>query len=305
MTAQELADELEVSVRTIYRDVESLHGAGIPLYGDSGPAGGYQLLDGYRTRLTGLTTGEAEALFLAGMPGPAAELGLGAVVAATQLKLRAAIPAELRDRAEHIQQRFHLDAPGWYHDGDPSPHLAQVATAVWEQKPIEVRYQSWTKEVNRRLEPYGLVLKAGKWYLVARNLAGRHTSTYRVNQILELRVLAEPFVRPADFDLAGYWQSYLVEFRARMRQGEALVRLSPRAIERLPDLMSQTVVSAAADGELEPDGWVRARLPIETLTHAESDFLRLGAEVEVLEPAALRERLAATALRLANIYRAM
>ena len=109
------------------------------------------------------------------MPGPAAELGLGTVVAAAQLKLMAAIPADLRDRAERIQQRFHLDAPGWYHDGDPSPHLAQVATAVWEQKPIHVRYQSWTGVVNRRLEPYGVVLKAGKWYLVAG--VGQHTRT--------------------------------------------------------------------------------------------------------------------------------
>jgi predicted DNA-binding transcriptional regulator YafY len=300
MTAQQLADELEVSVRTIYRDVESLHTAGIPLYGDAGPAGGYQLLDGYRTRLTGLTAGEAEALFLAGMPGPAAELGLGTVVAAARLKLKAAIPAELRDRADRIQQRFHLDAPGWYHDGDPSPHLARVATAVWEQKPIQVRYQSWTRVVNRRLDPYGVVLKAGKWYLVAS--AGEHTRTYRINQILDLEVLSEAFVRPADFDLAGYWQSYLTTFRARLHQGEAVVRLSPVAIERLADLMSQTAVRAAAEGELESDGWVRTRLPIESLTNAETEFLRLGAEVEVLEPAALRNRLASTAAGLAAIY---
>lgn len=300
MTAQQLADELEVSIRTIYRDVESLHTAGIPLYGDAGPAGGYQLLDGYRTRLTGLTAAEAEALFLAGMPGPAAELGLGSVVAAAQLKLKAAIPAELQDRAEQIQQRFHLDAPGWYHDGDPSPHLAAVADAVWRQLPVQVRYQSWTGIVTRRLEPYGLVLKAGKWYLAAG--AGQHVRTYRVNQILDLNTLHPPFDRPVDFDLAGYWRAYLVEFHARLQQGEAIVRLSPLALQRLPDLMSQAVVHAATAGQPEPDGWVRATLPIESLTHAETEFLKLGAEVEVLEPAPLRDRLAATAARLAVIY---
>src|SRR5256885_4677833 len=124
MTAQALADELEVSVRTIYRDVDSLHAAGVPLYGDAGRAGGYQLLDGYRTRLTGLTTGEAESLFLAGLPGPAAELGLGSVLAAAQLKLMAALPAELRERAARISSRFHLDAPSWYSDTDDTPYLA-------------------------------------------------------------------------------------------------------------------------------------------------------------------------------------
>src|SRR5580704_12718649 len=128
LTAQELADTLEVSVRTIYRDVLSLHAAGIPLYGDAGHGGGYQLLDGYRTRLTGLTSA-------------AAELGLGTAAAAAQLKLRAALPAELRERSARIEERFHLDAPGWYYDGDSPPFLAAVADAVWNQRLIEVRYR--------------------------------------------------------------------------------------------------------------------------------------------------------------------
>ena len=114
MTAAQLAAELEVSVRTVYRDVESLHEAGIPLYGDAGHRGGYQLLDGYRTRLTGLNTGEAQALFLSGLPGPAAELGLGPVLAAAQLKLLAALPPGLGEQVGRVQARFHLDAPGWY-----------------------------------------------------------------------------------------------------------------------------------------------------------------------------------------------
>ena len=140
MTAPQLAAELEVSVRTIYRDVESLSEAGVPVYGDVGPAGGYRLLGGYRTRLTGLTAAEAEALQFIGMPGAAAELGLGTVLAAAQLKLHAALPEGLRERSARIQERFFLDAPGWYHDGDSSPHLDAIADAVWNQLRIEVRY---------------------------------------------------------------------------------------------------------------------------------------------------------------------
>src|SRR6266508_405516 len=300
LTARQLADELDVSVRTIYRDVESLHAAGVPLYGDAGRDGGYRLVDGYRTRLTGLTTQAAQALFLTGLPGPAAELGLGSVVAAAQLKLTAALPEPLRARAGLLPERFLLDAPGWYRDAEEVPHLAAVAGAVWDQKAVQVRYRGWRRTVQRRLEPYGLVLKAGTWYLVARG--ARHLGTYRVSQLLDVHVLDETFTRPAGFDLATHWRAALTAFRARLYQGEALVRLSPVAMERLPDVLSPAVAGAAARGEPEPGGWVRARLPIESLTHAQTQFLKLGAEVEVLEPAELRERLASTARALAALY---
>ncbi|MEU8248741.1 YafY family protein [Nonomuraea sp. NPDC048916] len=305
MTAQALAERLEVSVRTIYRDVESLHAAGIPLYGDAGPKGGYQLLDGYRTRLTGLTPDEAESLFLAGLPGPAAELGLGAVVTAAQLKLMAALPVELRDRADRIQQRFHLDAPTWYRDLEPVTHLPAVADAVWNERPLQVRYRRWKapQEVDRRLEPYGLVVKAGRWYLVARS--GEQVRTYRVSQILRLRPLPERFARPADFDLAAYWQTYLAEFEARLRRGEAVVRLSPDGLRLLANLMTPGVV-AAAKASAEPadeEGWTRATVPIESIDHAVGEFLRLGADVEVISPPELRRQVLATAERLVLLYR--
>ncbi|MBE1586269.1 helix-turn-helix transcriptional regulator [Nonomuraea angiospora] len=304
MTAQDLAERLEVSVRTIYRDVESLHAAGIPLYGDAGPKGGYQLLDGYRTRLTGLTADEAESLFLAGLPGPAAELGLGAVVTAAQLKLMAALPVELRDRAGRIQERFHLDAPTWYRDQEPVTYLPAVADAVWNERRIQVRYRRWKapQEVERRLDPYGLVVKAGRWYLVAR--AGEDVRTYRVSQILDLHPLPESFTRPDGFDLAAYWQGYLAEFEARLRRGEAVLRLSPRGVERVPDLMTPGVVAAARESAQPPDeeGWTRVTVPIESIEHALAEFLRLGTDAEVLAPAELRDRMAATTAELAARY---
>ncbi|WP_248966156.1 helix-turn-helix transcriptional regulator [Sphaerisporangium perillae] len=304
MTARQLADALEVSVRTIYRDVESLHAAGVPLYGDAGPAGGYRLLDGYRTRLTGLTADEAESLFLAGMPGPAAELGLRGVVTAAQLKLHAALPAELRDRAVRVQERFHLDAHGWYYDGDQTPHLATIADAVWNERRIQMCYRRWKEptDVTRILDPYAIVLKGGKWYLVAGS--GEHIRTYRVHQVIDMTVLDERFERPADFDLAKYWRSYVMDFRSRLYQGEATVRLSPPGRTRVREIMSSAVVEALERTASVPDadGWVRAVVPIESLEHAHTEFMKLGGMVEVLEPYELRERLETTARELAGLY---
>ncbi|MEW1866075.1 WYL domain-containing protein [Streptomyces sp. NPDC088194] len=297
LTAAQLAAELEVSVRTVYRDVEALHAAGVPLYGDAGHAGGYRLLDGYRTRLTGFTSTEADALLLSGAPGPAADLGLGPSLAAAQLKLRAALPAELRAQATRIAARFHLDAPGWYTEDADLRFLRQVADAVWHSRAIEVRYRRWKEptDVDRRLEPYGLVLKAGRWYAVA----GPGPRTYRVDQILALTPTAEGFQPPPDFDLADYWQRHQADFHARLHQEEATVRLSPAAAARLTGAAARAL---AATGSTETDGWTRAVLPVESVDQAHAFFLSLGAEAEVLAPAALRARLAETAAALAVRY---
>lgn len=301
MTAAQLAAALEVSVRTVYRDIDSLHAAGVPLYGDAGHAGGYRLIDGYRTRLTGLTTDEAEALFLAGAPGPAAELGLGPVLAAAQLKVRAALPAELRAHSERISARFHLDAPGWYANEDDVPHLPAVATAVWNSRVLHVRYRRWRAptDVERRLEPYGLVLKAGRWYVIASAGTG-DPRTYRVDQILQLHVGDEQFEPPADFDLAAYWRAYQDDFHGRLHSGDAVVRLAPGAADRLPGPALREAAHATA--RPEPDGWTRAVVPIESVDHAHDEFLRLGAGIEVLEPAELRHRIRATVEALAALY---
>ncbi|WP_432816237.1 helix-turn-helix transcriptional regulator [Streptomyces vilmorinianum] len=297
MTAAQLADELEVSVRTVYRDVESLHAAGVPLYGDAGHSGGYRLLDGYRSRLTALYTGEAEALFLAGLPGAAAELGLGAHFADAQLKLRAALPAPLRDHVDRLRARFHIDAPGWYAEETEAPFLPQVAEAVRAGRVMEARYRRWKEptDVDRRLEPYGLVLKAGRWYLVA----GPGPRTYRVDQILELRLTDEESEIPGDFSLTAYWTEHQAAFRARLHGGDALVRLSPDGARRLT---GEAARALATTGTPEPDGWTRATLPIESLAHAHDTFLALGADIEVLHPAELRDRITTTVTALAARY---
>jgi predicted DNA-binding transcriptional regulator YafY len=303
MTAQQLADELEVSVRTIYRDVEALSTAGVPLCGDAGHAGGYQLLGGYRTRLTGLTAAEAETLFLSGLPGPAAELGLGTVLAAATLKLRAALPASLRENADRISERFYLDAPGWYRRPEDVPLLPLVASAVWDRQVIVVTYSRWKEptEVSRRLEPHGLVLKAGTWYVAAR--CDGAMRTYRVDQIVAATPCDEHFTAEPGFDLEAYWHSYLAEFHRRLHTGHAVIRLSPDGMQRMRRLLSAAAAEAVATaGQDDADGWIRARVPIESAGHALAEFLRLGPDLEILEPAELREQAARTVRAMTAIY---
>jgi len=304
MTAQALAGQLEVSVRTVYRDVESLGAAGVPIYADRGPAGGYQLLDGYRTRLTGLTSEEAGMLFLAGVPAAAAELGLGSVLATAELKLRAALPGELGDRADRVRERFHLDAPGWFRAEEPTPHLATVADAVWRERLLVVRYRRWKapREVSRTLHPLGVVLKAGRWYLVARSR--ERTTAYRVVNILEAEVLDLPAERPAGFDLAAYWQEWTERYEQSVYRMTATVRMKATALDRMgfvfPPEMARVARQSA--GPPDADGWLLTTVPIESIKHGHIELLKLGAEAEVLAPAELRERFAETARGLAATY---
>jgi len=301
MSAQALADEFEVSVRTIYRDVDDLSSAGVPVYAERGRAGGFQLLDGYRTRLTGMTQQEVEALMLSGLPGPAAELGLGQAMAAAQLKLVAALPSERRGEAGRIAARFHLDPMGWYQHAERADLVPILANAVWKELRIRVRYESWKDTVDRELEPLGLAMKGGVWYLVAR--AGGKARTYRVSNIHTLDVTAQRFMRPPRFDLASYWSEWAKEFEARLYRDTAVVRFSPTGMKRLQWLTPAVAVSVKRTAR-KPDksGWVRAEIPIESVNHAAGELLKLGAEVQAIAPVALRERLRTISAEMNSMY---
>lgn len=297
MTAQALADEFEVSVRTIYRDIDQLSAADVPVYADRGANGGFQLLDGYRTRLTGLTPAEAEALFLAGLPGPAAELGLGDAMAQGQLKLLAALPHQ---EAPRLAGRFHLDPIGWFKGAEQVKLLPLIAPAVFGEKRLAIRYDSWKGVVERSLDPLGLVLKAGIWYLVGR--VGDQTRTYKAASILDAQVLDESFTRPADFDLAEYWSAWARDYEHRMQQREALVRLSPRGMSLLAREGQVVAEALRSAGPADAAGWRQVLLPVESLEVATATFLALGLEVEVLAPAELRGAIAETASAVARLY---
>ncbi|WP_284742837.1 helix-turn-helix transcriptional regulator [Amycolatopsis sp. RTGN1] len=303
MTAQDLADALEVSVRTIYRDVGSLGAAGLPVYGEPGHDGGYRLVDGYRTRLTGLTASEAEALFLTGLPAAAAQLGLTAATTAAQLKLMAALPAELRDRAGRAAGRFHLDLPPWYLGTERTPHLAPIADATWNQHAVKIRYLRWAEphEITRTVQPHGLVLKAGNWYLVARG-EGRFR-TYRISRILDVDVLLQPFDRAEGFDLAGHWETYLDQFDRRRHRDTAVLRVTHRGLDRLPQLLDPAAV-AARKITAGPDaaGRTEIEIPIESIEAAVPELLKFGADVEVVAPEALRTEVIRTLRAMNGTY---
>ncbi|MCW5745922.1 MAG: YafY family transcriptional regulator [Alphaproteobacteria bacterium] len=301
MTAPALAAEVEVSIRTVYRDIDQLSAAGVPVYAERGRDGGFALLDGWRTRLTGLTAPEAQALFMAGLPGPAAELGLGDVMQAAQLKLLAALPAEWQADAQRVSSRFHLDPVGWFNSATPANHLPAIAEAVWTERRIKVRYESWKDVRDRELEPLGLVLKAGTWYLVA--TSDGKLRTFRLSSIQKLTVLEARFRRPADFDLGRYWVQSAQRFESGIYRDSAVLRVSPQGMKLL--LRMNPAVAAAATHSAEPpdaQGWVRVVIPIESIDYAAHDLLKLRAEAEVLAPPTLRERLAGTAQRLAALY---
>jgi predicted DNA-binding transcriptional regulator YafY len=301
LTAGELATELEVSERTIHRDVDALSASGVPIYAERGPHGGIRLVDGYRTRLTGMTPEEAEALFLAGLPGPAAELGLGTVVAAAQLKVLASLPPELRTRASRLVERFHLDAGEWFRASQPVPHLAALSDAVWTGTRIAVDYRRGEDTVRRVLDPLGLVLKAGIWYVVAR--VEEQIRTYRVSRVIATEATAERFDRPDGFDLAAYWSESAAAFERDVPRVDVVIRVHPDGFDRLHAAVGGSVMRAAEHlPDQDADGWQALRLRLDYPDEAPGALLRAGALVDVVSPPEVREAVAATARAVAARY---
>ncbi|MER7011268.1 WYL domain-containing protein [Saccharopolyspora sp. NPDC000359] len=302
MTGPELARELEVSERTVARDVLALAEAGVPVYAERGRAGGYRLLGGYRSKLTGLHQAEAEALFLFGVPTAAAEMGLGEAVAAARRKASAALPPPFRDAPERVGQRFHLDAPRWFREAETPAGLAELSRAVWSDLKVTACYGRDGREVRRELEPHGLVLKAGVWYLIARR--EQRFLTYRVDRFRAVEVLGEPFDRAADFDLAAFWEEKSEEFARSLLRETVEIRVSPSGLRKLHSVADPAGAQAAEAAAGEPDaaGWVSTRLPVESLDIAYDQLLGLGPELEVLAPPELRARFARAARRATELY---
>jgi predicted DNA-binding transcriptional regulator YafY len=227
------------------------------------------------------------------------DLGMGGSVTTLRRKLVAALPAEQRQSATRMSRCFLFDAPGWYQDTERPAHLPAVTDAVLNGHRIRIRYSSWERESTKTLEPYGLVLKGGRWYLVAAsNRQTRSPNTYRVDQIVAVTPLDQPFEPLSDFDLATYWNDSVRSFKERLRSGTALIRLSETGAEHYRQATGERPVVT----DRSTDGWSTALVPIESIGHARGVFLQLGAHVEVLEPADLRAAMTAAAHELAALY---
>ena len=303
VTAEALAAEFEVSIRTIYRDIDELSGAGIPIQSDRGPHGGFQLMQGYRNPVTNLENKEAEALFMIGMPGPALALGLGSAANNASRKLLASLPPSLREESSQIAACFYLDTIDWYQADHTLPELPRIARAVLDQQCISLDYESWTGVRHWHMEPLGLVLKAGTWYLVAHSQSRINSPkvirNFKVVNIRTLNIENTYFTRPNEFDLASYWQESIAQFEQQLRPLTAEIKTTRLGLNRIAALgayANQAVEGALHDLNNQTfidteDRAIMLRLPIENIDQAARLLLGIGPEFEVIAPLDLRQRV--------------
>lgn len=299
LTARDLATRLEVSERTIHRDMEALSAAGFPVFAERGMGGGWMLVEGYKTNLTGLNRDEIQALFLTKPLRLLADLGLKKASDAAFIKLSAALPAAHRDNAEQARQRIHIDPTGWNHSSESIQFLPVLQEAVWQERKLQFTYErSGCDAVERLVDPLGLVAKGSAWYLVA--AVDGEIRSYRVSRVINAELTDDACIRPNDFDLAGYWEQSTINFKAQLPQYAAVVRAHPDIFPRL-----RFAGRFARIGQTEPpdaDGWIRVTLRFDVEEMAIEWVLSFGAKMEALEPVTLREKVVTAAQGVTAFY---
>lgn len=302
VTAHELAERLEVSERTIYRDIEALSSAGVPVYAERGPGGGCMLAEGYRTNLTGLTENEVRTLFTPGVSRALTDLGTGDALEAALLKLLAALPSAHRRDVEHTRQRLYMDAVGWYHSNEGVPFLHTLRDAVWYDRKVQIIYRKSNGEVTERvIDPLGLVAKAGVWYLVA--VSHGDLRVFRVSRMQDVVITDEQSQRPEGFDLERYWATWSVEFIKNLPFYEAVVRISPAFVPILPQIMGESMYRLIDQaGPPDAEGWLTLTLTFDSFEGARSQILGFGTLVEVLAPLELRQAVITQARGIVDFY---
>jgi predicted DNA-binding transcriptional regulator YafY len=290
LSASELAEELGVSRRTIYRDVEALSLAGIPVYAEHGSEGGYRLGEGYRTSLNGLTREELGALLVLSFPAPLADLEIGQKLKSALLKLYASASSE--------QRYIYLDWSTPDRTFEPVPHLAALYRAVQGGYRVSIHYRfAGMVDITQTVEPYGLVAKGSAWYLIFSGSSRLHQR--RVSELIDVAVCSERFERPPDFDLQAYWNNASAELEAETARFRTRLRVSPAMLRWLPHLLERTIPKVF---DAQPDQWVTLELQFESFETARRQLLALGGAVEVLEPEALRLSLLDFATQILQVY---
>lgn len=301
MSARRLAAELEVCERTIYRDIEALSAAGVPIYSEPGRNGGYALLDNYRTDLTGLTQGEVQALFMLNTPAPLVDLGIGLELQAALRKLSAALTKPQRQDEERVRQRFFLDSVWWHQGGEPVPHLQTVYQAIWDDHQLVVIYRLPSGvRIDQIVDPYGLVAKAGVWYGVF--LRDRKPSVQRIADLLDVQWTDVAFVRDPTFDLEAFWRAWCTERERGYLLYCVTARVAPHFLPWLSHYFGTCVRAGLAQAAVDAKGWTIVELAFESLEAARDRLLDCGGGIEVLEPLPLRESIRDYADRIRDLY---
>lgn len=302
MTASSLAAELGVSERTIYRDMTVLSAAGVPVYGEAGLAGGYSLVDSYRTSLTGLTPSEVRALFMLQIPEPLAALGMDQDLKSALRKLSAALPESRRVDEERTLQRFHLDASGWRQAGGFTPYLHILYQAAWQDQCVKLTYQPMSNvEIEQVVEPYGLVMKAGAWYLVYR-LQDKFR-VHEINTLHQVQLLEQSFIRSRDFNLAAFWSGWCAQVKQSALSYPVILRVAPHMLPWLPRLLGGAIGESEHLPPSEAEEWIRLEVRFASLEEARNRLLSLGGGVEVVAPRALQLSLLDYAQQVIARYR--
>lgn len=295
MTAQNLATRLEVSQRTILRDMDALGSAGVPVVAERGTGGGWRLIDGYETKLTGLTPAEIRSLFLARPPALLAELGIKDAADAAWLKLRAALPVKFREQAEFVRERLLIDSRNWRESAESLTSLPVILESLWSGQRLKFLYEKADGDASERtVDPLGLVARGNRWYLVASR--GEEQRTYRVSRIRAASTLPEMSVRPKNFDLAAYWETSTNRFREHLPRYDATFLVTQHILPWVC-YRSWRVTEQTQDGDR-----VRVRLRFDVADEARQFALGFGTELEVVEPRELREYVIATSRAVVAAY---
>ncbi|HAJ60199.1 MAG TPA: transcriptional regulator, partial [Cyanobacteria bacterium UBA8543] len=281
LTARDLAQRLEVSERTIHRDMEALSNAGVPVVAWRGKGGGWSLLDSYQTKLTGLNLAEIQTLFFPKPTHLLADLGWSQAFETALLKLLVAIPAANRQYAEVVSQRLHLDPTGWHHWEEEMSAFPILQTAVLQERQVQLNYERGDrKQINRLVNPLGLVAKGSVWYLVA--AVEEDVRSYRISRVCHAAIADTPCIRPAGFNLAEYWQQSMAEFQANLPRYVITVRVHPEVMSRL-----RYAGHFARIEQINPpdaDGLIPVSIRFDLEEEACAYVLGFGTHMEVVEP---------------------
>ncbi len=302
MTADEISRELEVSPRTIYRDITSLNSAGIPIYTDRGPGGGIALLESYRTSLTGMSEDEAKALFMMSIPQALVELGFGQKLKSAFLKLSVALPPQQQMVQMHTQQRIYLDSTPWTQKDEPAPHIGIIHQAVWQDKLVRLVYQgSFDTKIEAEIEPLGLVAKMNTWYLVGKDRG--YFRVIKIADILQVQTLTQSFNRDAEFDLATFWKEWCKASQERRSVYIVQIKVAPELRSKLHLYLGEAAKYTISDTEPgDGGGWSVVTIVYENFFRARESILNFGNAAEVLEPEALKLSVIDFAKHIIDFY---